>query len=157
MRKILFACVLGLICLSIGFAAFQKPVWVVPEEARQRKNPIAPSEAVLHSAKQSYLEQCANCHGDAAKGDGSDAMMYDPAPADLTDPVRMGKLTDGEIFYKITEGKKPMPSFRTRLTEEQRWQLVIFVRSLAGVPSAPPPAKQPDAPGDKKPVPPAAH
>ena len=72
-------------------------------------------------------------------------MMYDPPPADLTDAAKMNKVTDGEIFYQITVGRKPMPSFRKRLTEEQRWQLVLLVRSFAAqpaaVPSAPSPAK----------------
>ena len=135
MRKFLLACTLGLICLSIGFASFQKPNWTVPEEEKQRKNPIAPSEAALKAAKQVYAEKCANCHGDAGKGDGSDAMMYDPGPADLTDASHMNKLTDGEIYYQITQGRKPMPSFRKRLSDEQRWQLVLLVRSLASAPA----------------------
>ena len=135
MRKFLLACTLGLICLSIGFAAFQKPNWRVPDEEKQRKNPIAPSEVALNAAKPVYSEQCANCHGDTGKGDGSDAMMYDPGPADLTDASHMGKLTDGEIFYQITEGRKPMPSFKKRLTEEQRWHLVLLVRLFASAPA----------------------
>jgi mono/diheme cytochrome c family protein len=44
-------------------------------------------------------------------------------------------LTDGEIYYQITEGRKPMPSFKKRLTEEQRWQLVLLVRSFASAPT----------------------
>ena len=67
-------------------------------------------------------------------------MMYDPTPSDLTDAVRMNKLTDGEIFYQITEGRKPMPSFRKKLSDEQRWQLVLFVRSLPRAPTAQPAA-----------------
>jgi mono/diheme cytochrome c family protein len=51
----------------------------------------------------------------------------------------MNSLTDGEIFYQITQGRKPMPSFRKKLTEDQRWQLVILVRSFAA-PSTPSPA-----------------
>src|SRR5271165_167576 len=135
MRKFLLACTLGLICLSIGFAAFQKPNWTIPEEDKQRKNPIAPSEAALKAGKEIYSDQCANCHGDTGKGDGSDAMMYDPGPADLTDTSQMKKVTDGEIYYQITEGRKPMPSFKKRLSDEQRWQLVLLVRFLASPPA----------------------
>jgi mono/diheme cytochrome c family protein len=157
MRKILFACTIALIFLSIGFAAFQKTPWIVPAEEKARKNPLTASDANITTAKRVYIDYCANCHGDAGKGDGSDAMMYDPAPADLTDVAHMSKITDGEIYYQISEGRKPMPSFKKRLTEEQRWQLVLFVRSLAGTPSAPPPARQPDVPGDNKPGPPPSH
>src|ERR1700692_3713964 len=94
MRKILFACISMLIFISIGFAAFQKPGWDAPPDIRQRKNPVVPSDAVLKEAKVIYMDKCANCHGDSGKGDGSDAMMYDPAPADMTDARRMNKLTD---------------------------------------------------------------
>jgi mono/diheme cytochrome c family protein len=152
-RKILFVCAIGLIFLSIGLAAFHKTPWAVPEEEKQRKNPLMPSDAALHSAKRIYADKCANCHGDEGKGDGSDAMMYDPAPADLTDEPKMNKVTDGEIYYQITQGRKPMPSFKKRLTEEQRWQLVLLVRSFASIPAAPSPAAKPAVPQDKKPAP----
>jgi mono/diheme cytochrome c family protein len=139
--KILFVCVLGLICLAIGLAAFHKAPWTTPPGEYERKNPLPLSEASIHAAKLLYSDQCANCHGDSGKGDGSDAMMYDPAPSDLTDAPKMSKVSDGEIFFQITEGRKPMPSFKKRLTEEQRWQLVLLVRSFAGASSAPQSAK----------------
>ena len=41
-------------------------------------------------------------------------------------------MTDGEIFYKITVGKRPMRGMERKLSEDQRWSLVIFVRSLQG-------------------------
>src|SRR5208283_4667487 len=132
MRKILFACTIGLIFMSIGFAALQKPNWDAPPDMKQKKNPVAPSDAALREAKSIFADKCANCHGDTGKGDGSDAMMYDPGPADLTDAKLMSKFTDGDLFYKITVGKKPMPSFEKRLTEQQRWEMVLLVRSLAG-------------------------
>ncbi len=136
MRKILFACVIGLIFMSIGFAAFQKPSWDAPPDIKQKQNPVTPSEAVLKEVKAIYADKCANCHGDNGKGDGPDAMMYDPGPADLSNTKYMSKLTDGELYYKITVGKKPMPSFEKRLTEEQRWGLVILLRSFANPPAA---------------------
>jgi len=142
--KLLLALVILLIFLSIGLAAFHKTPWSVPLEDKLRKNPLAASDANLIAAKPVFNEYCANCHGDSGKGDGSDAMMYDPSPSDLTDAKHMNSLTDGEIFYQITQGRKPMPSFRKKLTEDQRWQLVILVRSLA----APPPA--PSNPSPKK-------
>jgi mono/diheme cytochrome c family protein len=104
---------------------------LIPAEAKKLVNPIAPSAAVLQASKPVYLEQCANCHGETGKGNGPDAMMYDPSPSDFTDAAAMAKFTDGEFFYQITEGKKPMPSFKKRLTQEQRWQLVLFVRSFS--------------------------
>jgi mono/diheme cytochrome c family protein len=131
-RKILFASLLALICVVLVYAALQrdKP-WIVPEEVKRLRNPLAPSESTLKAAKEIYLEQCAQCHGEHGKGDGPEAMMHSPAPADLTDAGRMNTVTEGEIFYQISEGRKPMPSFRKRLTEDQRWGLVLLVRSLS--------------------------
>lgn len=131
-RKILFAMLLALICIVIAYSAFEnnKP-WVVPEEVRRMKNPVAQSEATLKTAREIYTDQCAQCHGERGKGDGPEAAMHSPSPSDFTDFRHMNTVTDGEIFYQISEGRKPMPSFRKRLTEEQRWGLVLFVRSFA--------------------------
>jgi mono/diheme cytochrome c family protein len=154
--KILLGLVILLILVSIGLAALHKTPWSVPLEDKLRKNPLAANDANLNAAKPLFNEYCANCHGDSGKGDGSDAMMYDPAPSDLTEPKHMTHLTDGEIFYQISQGRKPMPSFRKKLTEEQRWQLVILVRTFAApAASTPPPAKAPEPPASNKLEPPA--
>jgi mono/diheme cytochrome c family protein len=116
----------------IAYAVLQKDrPWVVPEEVKKLKNPLSPSEPVLKGAKAIYMAECAQCHGEHGKGDGPEAMMHSSAPADLTDAGHMKGITDGEIFYQISEGRKPMPSFKKRLTEEERWELVLFVRSFA--------------------------
>jgi len=85
----------------------------------------------LKSAREVYADKCAHCHGDTGKGDGRDASGYDPAPMDFADAKRMSDASDGELFYKISEGKKPMPVFKNKLTEEQRWELVLLIRSFA--------------------------
>jgi len=131
-QKTLFVLLLVLILAAVAYNYLQenKP-WVVPEEAKARKNPLQPSEAALNSAKALYGESCANCHGDSGKGDGSEAMRYDPKPADFTDGLHMDTVTDGTLFYQISQGRKPMPSFKRRMTEDQRWQLVLLVRTFA--------------------------
>jgi mono/diheme cytochrome c family protein len=149
LRKILFGSLLGLICIVVVYAIYQqKKVWAVPEEVKKLKNPLPPSESNRKAAMARYQDKCAQCHGDAGKGDGPEAMMHDPSPADLTDARHMNTLTDGEIFYQISEGRKPMPSFKKRLTEDQRWQLVLLVRSFAQ--PAATPEQKPD--GGQKPA-----
>lgn len=137
-RKILFVVLLGLICVLLVYNVFQrdKP-WVVPEEVKRLKNPLTPSEATLKSAKGIYMDECAQCHGERGKGDGPEAAMHDPAPSDITDSKHMNTVPDGQIFYQISEGRKPMPSFKKRLTEDQRWALVLLVRSFAEPAAAP--------------------
>jgi len=129
----LFLLVLAVIAVAIIYAAVNKAPWSwpVPEEAKQLKNPLQPTPPALKSAREAYADKCAHCHGDTGKGDGRDAKRYDPAPSDLTDAKKMTGITDGELFYKISEGKKPMPVFKNKLTEDQRWQLVLLIRSFA--------------------------
>jgi mono/diheme cytochrome c family protein len=147
-RKILFASLLALICIVLVYAALQgdRP-WVVPEEVKRLKNPIAATESTLRAAREIYVDECAQCHGEQGKGDGPKARLHFPAPADLTDGRRMNSVTDGEIFYQISEGRKPMPSFKTRLTEDQRWGLVLLVRSFSTPSGTPTPGKIADPVG----------
>jgi len=149
LRKFLLACIFAAIVIAIVLAAMQKSGWNVPEEAKLRKNPLPSSEAALLAAAPTYRDKCAQCHGATGKGDGSEAKMHDPPPASFTDAARMNAASDGELFYKITKGRRPMPSFRTKLTEEQRWQLVLLIRSFARKSLAP---ETPPAPG-KQPAP----
>ena|SRR5213082_2927123 len=142
-RKSPFAQVLfvGLLLIAAGsavYAFFHPGPWIVPEGAKQVPNPLKPSQANLPMAHQLYDDKCAECHGDSGKGDGSQAKMYNPRPQDFTDAARMNSISDGELFYKITEGHRPMPSFKKRFTDEQRWQLVLLLRSFAEPPSPQP-------------------
>lgn len=132
LRKITFAALLALICvLIVNWATQQHKPWIVPEEFKRLPNPLRPSEANLRSATEIYRDKCAQCHGDRGKGDGPQAWMQKPSPNDLTDASHMNALTDGDIFFQITEGRRPMPSFKSRLTPDQRWQLVLLLRSFA--------------------------
>jgi mono/diheme cytochrome c family protein len=144
-RKILFVVLLALICIVLVYAVFQKDrPWIVPEEVKQLKNPLTPSESSLKAARGIYMDECAQCHGEHGKGDGPEAAMHDPPPSDITDTRHMNTVTDGEIFYQISEGRKPMPSFKKRLSEDQRWGLVLFVRTFSASVAPPIPEKVPD-------------
>ncbi len=137
LAKVLFFVILGVVAVLIVYTGIRQTPWSwpVPEEAKQLKNPLQASPSALNSAKKIYLDKCANCHGDTGKGNGRDAARYDPQPANFTDPRRMSGVTDGELFYKISEGKKPMPVFKTKLSEDDRWHLVLLIRSFAPPPS----------------------
>ena len=131
LRKMLFASVIALICVTLVYFVYQQnKAWAVPEEVKKLKNPLLPSESTVKAARGIYMDECAQCHGKHGKGDGPEATMHSQTPADLTDTRHMNTVTDGEIFYQISEGRKPMPSFKKRLTEDQRWGLVLLVRSF---------------------------
>ena len=117
--------------LFAGWAPAHDKDWQAPPEAKKMKNPVAPTPDNLAAARAIFMDKCAKCHGDKGAGDGPEAEMYDPEPANFTDAHMMNEMTDGEIFWKMTEGRKPMPSFKNELTDEQRWELVNFLRTLA--------------------------
>ena len=141
LSKLLLLVIFAVIVISVAYTILQSGPWVVPDAAKQARNPLAPSASALAAGRSVYLDKCAECHGDSGKGDGPQAKMYSPLPSDLTDAARLSKETDGELFYKITHGHKPMPAFRKRLSDEQRWQLVLAIRAFSrtGTPSAVPP------------------
>jgi mono/diheme cytochrome c family protein len=104
--------------------------WKAPARAAALKNPLPPDDASRAAGKAVYAKQCAGCHGGGGKGDGSDAANLSRPPSDLT-ASSSRRQSDGELYWKITEGRRPMPRFGKTLTDEQRWHVVNYVRSLA--------------------------
>ena len=133
-RKLLLGLIFVTLCVVAVFAYYENTPWKVPEEAKRRPNPIEPSASGLAAGRSIYMDKCTQCHGQTGKGDGPDAASYYPSPTSLIDAKHMSSVTDGEIFYQISQGRKPMPAFKKKLSEEQRWQLVLYVRSLAPFP-----------------------
>jgi mono/diheme cytochrome c family protein len=150
LRKLLFAALIVFICVIVAYWLRQetKP-WVVPREYKSLKNPLPASQSNLHSGRDIYFEDCVGCHGERGQGDGPQARSHYPLPADLTDPKLLRNVTDGEIFYQISQGRRPMPSFKNRLTEDQRWQLVLLMRSFSEPSSSGSPAAPSTLPAEK--------
>jgi len=101
-------------------------------EAAKMKNPVPSNAANIAAGKASYEKYCRFCHGDTAKGDGKMAPK-DSHPSDLTDAKWDRGATDGEIFAVIQNGAGPkfeMKGFKGRMTDEQIWQVIDYVRSL---------------------------
>jgi len=111
--------------------------WTAPPRAARRANPIQPDEHSRAAGSRLFLTHCASCHGRAGRGDGPGAIACNPSPSDLTDPAVISE-TDGELFWKISTGRKPMPAYESRLSDEQRWHVVNFLHAIV-----PPPATQP--------------
>ena len=92
---VLFITLLLVAAGSAVYAFFHPGPWIVPEEAKRVANPLKSSQVNLPAARKLYLDKCAECHGDAGKGDGPQGKMYDPLPKDLTDASHMNALGDG--------------------------------------------------------------
>ncbi len=122
---------LGLVAV-VAMAASDE--WKAPARAARKPNPVPVDAKSLESGKAAYLKECNSCHGPEGKGNGSAAANLEKPPGDLSNP-RMWDQTDGALYYKITEGRKPMPSFEKLLTDEQRWQVINYIRTLAPKPA----------------------
>lgn len=105
--------------------------WEAPEEAKKMKNPHAANDEAMALARKQYDENCKFCHGETGGADGPVAAMLKEKPPSFTDVEAMAKVTDGGLFWKITNGKDPMPGYQKKLSDEERWQLVNLIRSFA--------------------------
>jgi len=103
--------------------------WKAPARAARKKNPIPADEKSIGVGKVIYTAQCLSCHGPAGHGDGPAAKDLNPKPRNLSDP-KIQEQTDGSIFWKLTEGRKPMPTFEKLLSEDERWNVINYVRTL---------------------------
>ena len=115
---------------------FSKNTWELPEDADKTKNPVASSAESIEKGKALYLERskgnCIFCHGETGAGNEANFPKLRRKPADLTNKERMDKMTDGELFWKITKGINGiMPAGEKRMNEEERWHVVNYIRTLA--------------------------
>lgn len=102
--------------------------WKAPARAARKKNPIVPDEKSIALGKAVYVKECLSCHGDSGKGDGPAARDLNPKPNDLT-AAKVWEQTDGAFFWKLTEGKKPMPAYDKLLSEDDRWRVINYIRA----------------------------
>jgi mono/diheme cytochrome c family protein len=124
--------------VAIGSAALasfagqpeQEGAWVVPEEARAVPSPVESTPEAVAAGGVLFKKHCVMCHGETAKGDGPATKFMKPAPPDISTAEAKARMTDGEIFYKVSTGKRPMPQMDKKLSETERWQVVLYLRSL---------------------------
>jgi mono/diheme cytochrome c family protein len=98
--------------------------------AKKLQNPFPATPEAIAAARLIYENRCANCHGIDGDGKGPKAEELSVAPADFRNARAMAAITDGELYWQITKGARPMPSFES-LPEEARWQLVDYIRTFA--------------------------
>jgi mono/diheme cytochrome c family protein len=97
-----------------------------PVSAAGLENPYRGQASAAQVGGQLYAAHCAVCHGHSAEGSGKI-----PALAH----AQVQNVTDGEVFWFITKGSKSgaMPSWAS-LPEQQRWQLVTYLKTLDRAP-----------------------
>ena len=120
---------LGLALTSIGVG---RTGTAIAEAALGGVNPFPPSQESLAIGKDIYEQNCLVCHGVIGLGDGPAGLLLNPPPADMQVHMIPGLHTDGQIYEWITDGypNSPMPAFSDLLTEEERWHLLNYIRTL---------------------------
>lgn len=107
-------------------------VFAISPQDRDRKNPVKFTQTSVDRGKKIYMTQCALCHGKNGDGKGEIVEEMKITPPDFTKPETLKNRTDGELFAIIGVGKEPMPAQTGRMTDQHRWNLVNFLRSVAG-------------------------
>ncbi len=113
-----------------------RTAWNAPASAAAKTNPVSADTSSVAHGKTIYMNKCLACHGRAGQGDGRNASRLKVQPGDLSNP-RMWQQSDGELFWKISQGKTPMPSYQKQLSEKERWMVVNYIRTLAPKPPGP--------------------
>ena len=133
MKNLKLVSILGLACfVLLSFTVLvQSKIWEVPAKYKYMKNPTdAKDKDNMTEGKALFAKQCTSCHGKKGLGDGSKAPELKGDLGDFSS-ANSQKQTDGEIFYKITEGREDMPSFKKKIpNDEDRWLVVNYVRTL---------------------------
>ena len=109
---------------------FQKEPWPVPDKFLKMTNPVKTDAESISDGKALWSQHCQSCHGKKGMGDGPKAAELKTEPGDFSQ-AETQKQPDGSLFYKTSEGRKDMPSFKKKIPDQDDiWNLVNFVRTL---------------------------
>ena len=112
---------------------------LLPAQLAALQNPLRPTPENLARATELYRVNCLVCHGPQGTGNGIISSYFQRSnqrtPADYTSAAIRAR-TDGELYGSITNGfgattvGPGMPAFQKLLTQQERWLLVLHIRSL---------------------------
>jgi mono/diheme cytochrome c family protein len=129
-KKILISsaiAVMGLSFIAMNLDAQAK--WDAPATAKSMKNPVAKGDASNKAGMALYTKNCASCHGKAGLGDGVKARALKDSPGDFSGAAFQNQ-TDGEHFYKTKTGKGEMPKYEGKLSDDDIWNIVNYMRTF---------------------------
>ncbi|MEP7287654.1 MAG: copper resistance protein CopC [Chloroflexota bacterium] len=125
---LILGCVTIMAGLGVGATGFATGMDAIP----LLQNPIPVDAASLARGQQIYKDNCLACHGESGAGDGEVGKSLDPPPANFQIHMAAGH-TDGQIFDWVTRGitGSAMPGFGMTLTDQQRWDVINYIRTFA--------------------------
>ncbi len=117
---------LSFLLLILSMVKVSAQTWIVPDESKAKVCSFLFTKETAEKGKVIYQKNCQSCHG--IPGQNNPAKIT-PNPGDPAG-TKYQSQKDGEMFWKITNGKAPMPQFQNILSEEERWDVISFVRSF---------------------------
>jgi putative copper resistance protein D len=126
--SVLFAVTLALLGVGVISSGFVADYIQAPSA----NDPIPADASSLARGKQIYQANCMACHGVSGRGDGPASTGLQPPPADLRAHMGAGH-SDGQVFEWLSNGipNSAMPGFGNRLSENDRWNVINYIRSFA--------------------------
>jgi mono/diheme cytochrome c family protein len=114
-----------------SFTMYQTPKpWPVPDKNSKMANPVKADAASISAGKEIWAKHCQSCHGKTGKGDGSKSAGLKTHPGDFTQAAAQSE-TDGAWFYKISEGRDDMPTFKKKIPDaDDIWNVVNYMRTF---------------------------
>ncbi|MFZ1266569.1 MAG: cytochrome c [Anaerolineae bacterium] len=104
----------------------------VPAPYAGLSSPVKADAESLTRGAAVFTANCATCHGDGGMGDGPAGVSLNPVPAAVAHTSQM--MGDDYLFWRISEGgvsfTTAMPVWKEALTEQQRWDVINYVRAL---------------------------
>lgn len=131
--------ILSLIAAYASISGVLAQQWLVPDDQKGKVAPFLFTPEMKKQGENLYNKNCASCHGIPGKDNW--VKQLTPPPGDLAQAKAQSN-SDGEMFYKLTVGKAPMPEFRNILSEEERWWVIAYLRSFNSAYVQPDPAAQ---------------
>ncbi len=133
-RRARWACV-GAAAFVAWFAVPHLDLLFVPAYPTSfYRSPTGFAASAIAAGDALYPGHCASCHGAGGHGDGPAAKGLAVPPADLT-AAHLWMHSDGELFWWLTHGIEApagglaMPGFAAALSEDDRWDLIDFIRA----------------------------
>ena len=106
-----------------------KQQWQAPAEFANLKSPLKVTPDIIKRGKYLYTNRCEICHGAEGKGNGGFNKPEYKQSTNLASKVVQAN-SDGELFYKVTNFRDRHPSSRMLYSDEERWMIVAFLRTL---------------------------
>ena len=113
-----------------GLSSFAQDSWQAPKSSKDIENPYVGNKIAAQKGQALYSKLCWTCHGKNGKGDGPAAASLKPKPKDFSS-ADLQEQTDGELFWKLSNGKGMMMPYKHSLNEEKRWQIINYIRTLS--------------------------